>query len=100
MTLLCLLNVFAPKPWAKTAGRHANMIYFSTFLVFAYRDLYPLMTIYVQPRDSPEGPVLWLKIAILFFVGVVLPLVMPREYVPFDSKVRMSQQSTTSSAFI
>jgi hypothetical protein len=63
------------------------MIYFFTFLVFACRDLYPLMTIHAQPKDSPEGPVLWVKIAILFFIGVVLPLVMPREYVPFDLRV-------------
>lgn len=58
------------------------------------------MTIHAQPKDSLEGPVLWVKIAILFFIGVVLPLVMPREYVPFDPNVGISLQSTTGSTYI
>lgn len=30
---------------------------------------------------------LWVKIVVLFFVGVVIPFITPREYVPLDPKV-------------
>ncbi len=87
-TLLFLFTLSLPKRWAVAASRHATTIYLLTFSVFAYRDLYPLATVNGRAQDGDEGPLLWIKIATLFVVGVIIPLVTPREYIPFDPKVQ------------
>jgi hypothetical protein len=45
------------------------------------------MTFDIPPLDTKDGPLLWVRIAVLFVVGVLIPLMTPREYVPFDPKV-------------
>ena len=67
--------------------RHANSVLFVAFAVYAYRDLWPLATFNLQPADLADGPVLWAKIALLTFTAVVIPLFIPRQYVPVDPKV-------------
>ncbi len=66
-----------------------------TFGVYAYRDLYPLCTYTLSPVDLPatfikENAVLvdllWAKIAVLFVTAIVIPLFMPRTYIPVDPK--------------
>ena len=52
--------------------------------VFFYRDLWPLATFNLDPMDALEGKMIWIKVSILLFVGVVIPLVIPRVYTPFD----------------
>ncbi|KXN81115.1 ATP-binding cassette transporter abc4 [Leucoagaricus sp. SymC.cos] len=74
------------KRWASITSRHVTPIYLLTFLVYAYRNLYPLVTSTLQPKDNWEGSLLWVKITLLFLSGVVIPLIIPREYVPFDPK--------------
>jgi hypothetical protein len=34
-----------------------------------------------------EGNVLWLKIGLMFFTGIIIPLFIPRRYIPVDAKV-------------
>jgi hypothetical protein len=34
-----------------------------------------------------EGNVLWLKIGLTFFTGIIIPLFIPRRYIPVDAKV-------------
>lgn len=86
-TFLSLCTILFPKIWAATTSRHTTIIYLFTFLVFASRDLYPLITVDRHPRDGAEGTMLWVEIVVLFFVGVVIPFITPREYVPLDPKV-------------
>ncbi|KAF9455005.1 hypothetical protein P691DRAFT_813919 [Macrolepiota fuliginosa MF-IS2] len=85
-SFLSLVTILATKRWAEITSRHVSVIYLLTFSVFAYRDLYPLATVSNQPRDGTEGVLLWVKIATLFLIGVVVPLITPREYIPFDPK--------------
>ncbi|KAJ3564413.1 hypothetical protein NP233_g8310 [Leucocoprinus birnbaumii] len=87
--LLGFMTLFANKSWSSTTSRHSTFIYSSTFIVYAYRDMYPLATFTHIPKDNVEGLLLWFKILLLFLSGVAIPLVVPREYVPFDSKNRM-----------
>jgi putative Ca2+/H+ antiporter (TMEM165/GDT1 family) len=86
-TVLSLLAVFTSKRWSLVTRRHANTVYLLTFLVFAYRDLYPLTTFHKRPLDIAEGMLLWVKIGILFFVSILMPIITPNQYTPFDPKV-------------
>ena len=55
--------------------------------MFAYRDLWPLATFTLTPLDGAEGPLIWVKVGLLTLIGVIIPLFVPRQYVPFDPKV-------------
>jgi hypothetical protein len=57
------------------------------FGVYIYRDLWPLATFAIEPRDTAEGWILVAKIIILFVTAIVVPLLMPRIYIPVDPKV-------------
>lgn len=59
----------------------------ATTAVYAYRDLFPLITYSLPIQDAAEGNVLWAKVAFLLITAVALPLLSPREYVPVDPKV-------------
>ncbi|KAL0950640.1 hypothetical protein HGRIS_007428 [Hohenbuehelia grisea] len=77
---------------ARAVPKHLNLILLVAFGVYAYRDLYPLATFSLRPRDLPPKhanmplvvPLLWAHIAVLGVTAVVLPLCQPRTYVPFD----------------
>ncbi len=47
------------------------------------------MTFTLSIQDPGEGRLLWAKVALLGIVGVVLPLGIPRAYVPVDPNVRL-----------
>ncbi|KAF8876201.1 hypothetical protein CPB84DRAFT_1853019 [Gymnopilus junonius] len=55
--------------------------------VYAYRDIWPLATYYLEPADIAEGNLLWAKMAIVGVMAVVIPLLIPNRYVPTDPKV-------------
>lgn len=88
--LLSFVTLLSHKRWASIASRHATLIYLLAFAVYACRNLWPLATFTLNPRDGADGVLLWVKITLLFFCGVVVPLVVPREYIPFDPKVATS----------
>lgn len=62
-------------------------VLFLTWLLFAYRDLWPLATFTLQPPDLTEGWLLWVKLVVLSVAGVGIPLFMPRQYIPVNPKV-------------
>ncbi|KAJ7080601.1 hypothetical protein B0H15DRAFT_482057 [Mycena belliarum] len=64
--------------------RHANVVLFSAFCVYAYRGLFPLATFTREPADLADGPNLWARIALLFVSGVAVPLLTPSQYIPVD----------------
>ncbi|KAL0565845.1 hypothetical protein V5O48_016172 [Marasmius crinis-equi] len=68
------------------AIRHLNFVLFATFVVYFYRDIYPLATYAEPPEDLHEGWILWARIAVLGVASVLIPLFIPREYVPVDPK--------------
>ena len=80
---------------ARLATRHMNAILLVSWIVFAYRDLWPLATFTLSPVDASEGPILWTKIGALTLGAVIVPLVIPREYVPYTLKVASHLLETT-----
>ena len=69
------------------ANTHLVWVLFGTWLIFAYRDLFPLATFTLSPIDVEEGWLLWTKVGILTFVATIIPIIIPTQYVPFDPKV-------------
>ncbi|KAJ3931939.1 MAG: hypothetical protein NXY57DRAFT_961301 [Lentinula lateritia] len=82
LTVLSILSL----EWSTILTRHANTLWFICFLELGFRDLYPLATFDRTPLDSKEGWLIWVKIALLFILAIVIPLAVPRRYIPFDPK--------------
>lgn len=59
--------------------------------VYAYRDVWPLLTYTLDPVDGSEGWLIWTKIGVLSYAAVVVPLLIPRQYIPVDPLVRQRQ---------
>lgn len=55
--------------------------------VYAYRDLWPLGTYTLRPLDETEGWLIWTKIGLLTFSAMLVPLLVPRQYIPVDPEV-------------
>lgn len=67
--------------------RHINFVLFTALVVYVYRDIWPLATYTENPVDRSEGALLWTKLLVLFTTAAIIPLVVPRQYVPVDPKV-------------
>ncbi|KAJ3760576.1 hypothetical protein EV360DRAFT_81041 [Lentinula raphanica] len=85
-SLLALISATAKPRWSKVAIRHLNTVLLAAFCVYLYRDVYPLITFTLKPKDLSEGGILWAKIVDLAIISIVIPLVIPRPYVPVDPK--------------
>lgn len=90
MSLLALVSVTAKRRWGAVANKHLVTLLLFTFAVFAYRDVWPLATYTHVPMDLSEGALLWVKLGVLTLSAIVVPLCIPRVYVPVDPKVRYS----------
>ncbi|KAH8986104.1 hypothetical protein EDB92DRAFT_1818416 [Lactarius akahatsu] len=86
---LALVAVTAWKVRASVASLHLSSLLFGTFSVYAYRNIWPLLTFILSPVDAWEGPLLWVKIGLLAFAAIVIPLLVPRKYIPIDPKARL-----------
>ena len=69
------------------AIRHLCFVLATTWFVFAYRDVWPFATYTLEPVDSRYGIWLYVYFAVLSIAGVVVPLGVPRAYIPADPKV-------------
>ncbi|KAJ7272088.1 hypothetical protein B0H12DRAFT_1200283 [Mycena haematopus] len=86
-SVLAIASVGIFGPWRNVVVKHLNTLLLCTFGVYFYRDIFPLATFSLVPRDINEGWLLWAKIITLFAVSCVVPLVIPRQYTPVDPKV-------------
>ena len=85
---LALVALTARRTRASVASFHLSTLLLITFSVYAYRDIWPLLTFTLVPADDWEGTVLWVKMGLLAVAGVVIPLISPRQYIALDPKVR------------
>lgn len=77
-----------PSKIANVANTHLIWVLFGTWVVYSYRNIYPLGTFTLEPLDLHEGWLMWAKLAVLSFAAAVVPSFIPTQYVPFDPKVR------------
>ncbi|KAF9013099.1 P-loop containing nucleoside triphosphate hydrolase protein [Cyathus striatus] len=96
-SLLCTLAFGLPK-LSSVILKHSTFVYSVSFLVYAYRDLLPLVTYDHFPLDATDGSYLWIKISLLGFLTVIIPLLTPRKYVPVDPHKPMSTPNPEQTA--
>ena len=87
-SVLATLNTFTPVKKNLEFSWHVSLVTFALLAVYAYRDIWPLMTYTLEPKDGAEGNLLWAKLALAALVGFVLPVFEPYPYVPYDPTVR------------
>ncbi|KAJ7776222.1 P-loop containing nucleoside triphosphate hydrolase protein [Mycena metata] len=98
--VLAIMSISANVKWSRIAIRHLNTVLLCTLAVYLYRDVFPLATNTLTPADIWEGQLLWPKIAILLAVSGIIPLIIPRQYIPLDSKNPMPVANPEQTASI
>ncbi|KIJ38948.1 hypothetical protein M422DRAFT_175814, partial [Sphaerobolus stellatus SS14] len=76
---------------------HAIGVISITFVVYTYRDIWPLATSTQHPIDASDK-LLWIKLVLLTVIAVVIPLVVPGQYVPVDPKEPMAEPNPEQTA--
>ncbi|KAH9019338.1 hypothetical protein EDB83DRAFT_2508436 [Lactarius deliciosus] len=84
--LLGLMTLTARRVRASVASLHLSSLLLGTFSVYAYRNIWPLLTFTLSPVDAWEGALLWVRIGLLAFAAIVIPLLVPYQYIPIDPK--------------
>ncbi|TFK34747.1 hypothetical protein BDQ12DRAFT_737985, partial [Crucibulum laeve] len=82
-SVLSFISIFSHK-LSKIATRHTIFLLFISLGVYAYRDVWPLATTTETPMDIAEGKLLWVKITLLAITALLIPLVIPHQYIPVD----------------
>ncbi|KAI0028294.1 hypothetical protein K488DRAFT_80756 [Vararia minispora EC-137] len=83
-SFLSLLTVAARASIARHAAWHLAPLLLVGLAVYVYRDIWPLMTYNLIPADAYEGALLWAKVGVLTYAAALIPLAMPRQYIPLD----------------
>ncbi|KAF8963033.1 multidrug resistance-associated ABC transporter [Flammula alnicola] len=74
------------KKWSVLATRYNIVLLLVILGTYTCRDIWPLATYTQTPKDASQGNVLWFKIAILVVTAALIPLFVPRRYIPVDPK--------------
>ena len=88
MVLLGIIGVTGNRQLASTASKHLTLVALVFFGVYVRRDIWPLATFALRPLDEAQGTLLWVKIALIAFIGVIEPLVEPKAAARKRSNVR------------
>ena len=68
--------------------------------LYVYRDLWPIMTYTLHPADGHEGKLLWAKVVLAIFAGIIEPIFEPYPYIPVDPAVSAFAHQTYSPAHL
>ncbi|WVQ74599.1 hypothetical protein IAR50_004200 [Cryptococcus sp. DSM 104548] len=79
-----LLTLRPGTPLRRHLISHLDVLLFLAFGVYAYRDIWPLLTFHLEPADI-QNPITFSRLAILTLAAVVIPLIRPRTYTPVDA---------------
>ncbi|KAJ7596700.1 hypothetical protein C8J56DRAFT_294246 [Mycena floridula] len=99
--VLSLISVTAKRrATRRIVTRHLNTVLLAALGVYLFRDVFPLATYTKGPQDAAEGLILWAKVGLLVLASVIIPLCIPREYVPLDPRNPMEKPSSELTASI
>ncbi|KAJ1309715.1 hypothetical protein OPQ81_006480 [Rhizoctonia solani] len=85
-TLLAILALTLAPRFRAISNTHLVVLLLIALGVYAWRDLVPLATYDLHPADSAGGWLTWSRIGVLTFASAIVPLCIPRVYVPLDPK--------------
>jgi len=97
-SVLALTSVATRAATASIASAHVAYILLLTWGIFIYRDLWPLATFTLEPLDSAGAPLIWVEIGLVSYAAVVVPLSVPRQYIPVDPKNPAKQPNPEQTA--
>lgn len=80
-----LLALKPATPIRRQLIAHLDIFLFVTWLLYAYRNLYPLLTYDLKPTDL-DNAITWSRVGLLSFIAVLVPLFRPRSYSPADPR--------------
>lgn len=81
--MLALFAVFSSM--SSLTLSHVNFVLVVSWVVFLFRDIVPLLTYTETPID--HGSLVWALFGVLTFIGILVPLLTPRPYIPSDAAV-------------
>lgn len=87
---VCTISVLSHGAWRteqKQIALHREAMLLTSFVVFVYRDIWPLATFHSSPVDGSLGWITWSRIVVLAYASVVVPLVLPGVHEPVDPEV-------------
>ncbi|KAG8864769.1 hypothetical protein FRB96_003355 [Tulasnella sp. 330] len=84
-SLLALLTLVSRPKATAILSRHLGLLLFSAFGVFVYRDILPLGTFTMHPKD--EGWLFWIRFGLIALAGVVIPFLAPRKFKPLNPSI-------------
>lgn len=67
---------------------HVSLILSLEWGVYMYHDVWPSATVDLPMVDASEGVLLWVKVGLVSFSGIFIPLLCPRNYIPIYPEVR------------
>ncbi|RPD55086.1 multidrug resistance-associated ABC transporter [Lentinus tigrinus ALCF2SS1-6] len=77
--------------------RHVSFLLLTTWIAYAYRDIWPLATYTLVPADTSDGWILWVELSALTLAGIVVPLTAPRRHIPVGREAsELSPEQTAS----
>ncbi|KAJ3727277.1 P-loop containing nucleoside triphosphate hydrolase protein [Lentinula guzmanii] len=98
--LSMILVVINSTRWRVILTRHLNVVLLVIWIMYGYRDLFPLATLTKAPLDLCKGWALWSEIVILSVVAILVPVLTPQEYIPVDFKHPMPKPNPEQTASI
>lgn len=96
-TILACLDVVR---MARLYTFHLTLVTLAVSALYIYRDMWPLVTFTTHPEDEAEGALLWAKIGLVFFIGIIEPLFEPYPYIPVDLEDPMPEPNPEQTASI
>jgi hypothetical protein len=84
---LATLLLYTPLIKSSTISFHATVTTLGFLGAYAYRDIWPSVTLTLRPADANEGWLLWSKVIIAGIAGVFVPMYEPYVYCPYDPAV-------------
>ncbi|CAK5280078.1 unnamed protein product [Mycena citricolor] len=97
-SILSLVTVAARRRWSQVALKHLNTVFVATLITYLYRNVFPLITYTREPLDAAEGVLFHIKFALLLVASVIVPLFVPRQYVPEDPEHPMPEVNPEQTA--
>ncbi|KAH8108752.1 P-loop containing nucleoside triphosphate hydrolase protein [Phellopilus nigrolimitatus] len=85
---LATLSVVAAQKWRDVASLQLALLLLVEFIPYA--------TLTLTPFDSASDPTTWVRLSLLTFAGVIIPLIMPRPFRPMMPEDEPSQEDTVS----
>ncbi|KAF9538671.1 hypothetical protein CPC08DRAFT_824613, partial [Agrocybe pediades] len=97
-TFLSIVSLFSTThgTWST---RYNIILLLSVLVMYIHRDIWPLATYTIRPADNEEGILLPIKIVVLTWISLGVPLFIPRRYTPLDPNNAVPNIEQTASLF-